>query len=305
MEPRARWSEGLAAAYDNWIRQVEAVEGKSPHTVKAYASDVAAALERLSVTGSGPLQPIDLDPPRARAYLSWMGASGAAPRSIQRRLAAFRSFCRYLKLREWIPEDPTAGLRLPRAGRRLPRFIPEEELATLLDGDWPEEGASVRDRALVELLYATGMRLSELVGLDREDVDLRRRTARVRGKGNKERVLVFGATGEARLVEYLAQLRENGASLRGPLFPGRKGRISARTVQRIVARHLGRVARAGGRSPHVLRHSFATHMLDRGADIRAIQELLGHASLGTTQVYTHVSIEALRKAFDGAHPRAR
>jgi integrase/recombinase XerC len=149
------------------------------------------------------------------------------------------------------------------------------------------------------------MRLSELVGLKREDIDLRRRTVRVLGKGNKERLLVFGEKTGGAVRAHLEELRGRQLPANGPLFPGRAGTLSPRTVQRVVARHLGRLVRAGGHHPHVLRHSFATHMLDRGADIRAIQELLGHASLGTTQIYTHVSIETLRREFSKAHPRAK
>jgi integrase/recombinase XerC len=183
--------------------------------------------------------------------------------------------------------------------------VPEEELARLLDGPWGGSLRDLRDHAILELFYGTGIRLSELVGLDRDAVDLRRRSARVMGKGAKERIVVFGAQGAAALAAYLEALRREGAPAAGPLFPGRRGRITPRAVQRIVRRRLAGVGRAGGRSPHALRHSFATHMLDRGADIRVIQELLGHASLSTTQIYTHVSIETLRKAFDEAHPRAR
>jgi site-specific recombinase XerD len=273
--------------------------------VSAYGRDVHAALDRIACTVSVPLRPSDLDTARARAYLAWLGAARVAPRSVQRKIAALRSFCRYLKARGWIPEDPTAGLQGPRLGRRLPRFVPEEELQSLLDGDWSGEPNGLRDRAILELFYATGIRLSELVGLQREDLDLRRQTVRVLGKGRKERIVVFGEKARQALEEYRAQLRMQQGRASGPLFPGRSGSLSPRTVQRIVGRHLGRLARAGGRNPHVLRHSFATHLLDRGADIRAIQELLGHASLGTTQVYTHVSVEALRRAFDQAHPRAR
>lgn len=299
------WDRGLSAAFDNWLRQLSAVEEKSPHTVSAYERDVRAALDRIALTTPDPLRPSDLDPPRARAYLAWLGTAQVAPRSVNRKIAALRSFCRYLKARGWIPEDPTAGLKTPRLGRRLPRFVPEEELQSLLDGDWSQEANGLRDRAILELFYATGMRLSELVGLQREDVDLRRQTVRVLGKGRKERIAVFGEKARQALEEYREQLRAQQGRASGPLFPGRAGALSPRTVQRIVGRHLGRLARAGGRNPHVLRHSFATHLLDRGADIRAIQELLGHASLGTTQIYTHVSVETLRRAFDSAHPRAR
>jgi integrase/recombinase XerC len=299
------WGKGLRSAYANWIRQIERVEGKSPHTVSAYAADVGHALDRMATGDGGPLEPAQLDPPRVRAYVAFLGASGQAARSINRRVAALRSFLHYLRTRSWIEGDPTRDLQAPREGRRLPRFVPEEELVALLDGPWEDSPEGARDRVILELLYGTGMRLSELVALDREAIDLRQGMVRVLGKGRKERFVVFGAKAREALVAYLTRLRADGVRTGGPLFPGRKDRLTPRTIQRIVGRHLGRLSRAGGHSPHALRHSFATHMLDRGADIRAIQELLGHASLSTTQIYTHVSIETLRKAFDEAHPRAR
>lgn len=306
---RSRWSRGLRSAYDNWRRQLAAVEGKSPHTVSAYAADVRLALDRLAAaaaaSGAGELEPGGVDEPGLRAVVALLNARGQAPRTVARRIAAFRSFCGYLRRRGWLEDDPSRALGAPRAGRRLPRFVPEEELAGLLDGSWPDTPEGRRDHAILELLYATGIRLSELVGLDREDLDLRQGCARVLGKGGKERIVVFGAAARAALERHLEALRAEGAPAAGPLFPGRRGRISPRTVQRAVGKHLARLGRSGGRSPHALRHSFATHMLDHGADLRAIQELLGHAGLGTTQIYTHVSIEALRRGFDAAHPRAR
>lgn len=297
--------EGLRAAYGNWLRQLAAVEGKSPHTVKAYGSDVRIALLKIASTSRMPLTPVDLDRSRILAYVSTMNAGGQAPRSVSRRLASLRSFLGYLRSRGWISEDPTRLLHAPRQGRRLPRFVPEEELTRLLDAPWEDSIRGARDHAVMEVLYGTGIRLAELVSLKRDSLDLREGTLRVLGKGAKERIVVLGQGAKTALERHLRVLRENGAPAAGPLFPGRNGAVSPRTVQRIVYAHLKRLSRAGGHSPHALRHSFATHMLDRGADIRAIQELLGHASLGTTQVYTHVSIETLRKAFDESHPRAR
>jgi integrase/recombinase XerC len=304
--PAGSWSDGLRAAWENWVRSLEALEGKSPHTVRAYADDTRDALDRLAGAAGHPLQPRDLDEAGVKAWLAFQNARNDAPRSINRRLAALRSFLRYLERRGWLESDPTAAIRGPRQGRRLPRFLPEEELVRLLDDSWEDSPRGRRDHAVLELLYATGMRLSELTGLRREALDLRRGAVRVLGKGRRERIVLFGDKARAAMERHLATLRENGVPAGGPLFPGPSGRpLSPRTVQRIADRHLRRMGRAGGHSPHALRHTFATHMLDHGADIRAIQELLGHASLSTTQVYTHVSIETLRKGFDAAHPRAR
>jgi integrase/recombinase XerC len=300
------WSDGLRAAWENWTRGLEAIEGKSPLTVRAYGDDVREALDRLAAVAPHPLEPRDLDEGAVKAWLSFQNARGDAPRSVNRRLAALRSFLGYLLRRGWIEADPTGALRGPKQGRRLPRFLPEEELVRLLDGPWEETPRGRRDHAILELLYATGIRLSELTGLSRDAIDLRRGTVRVLGKGRKERIVLFGEQAGAAVARHVAGLREAGAPAAGPLFPGPAGEpISPRTVQRITDLHLRRMGRAGGHSPHALRHTFATHMLDRGADIRAIQELLGHASLSTTQVYTHVSIETLRRGFDAAHPRAR
>jgi len=302
---RVTWAPPLLAAYDNWLRQIGAVEGKSAHTVEAYGADVRLALDRIAATVETPLGPADLTRERVRAWLSLQNLKGSAPRSVMRRLSAVRSFLRYLVKRGLLADDPTADLRSPKLPRRLPRFVPEEDLHALFEAEWGTDESSLRDRAVLELLYGTGMRLSELVGLDRESIDLRARTARVLGKGSKERVVIFGEPAAVAIEAYLGALRARGVPAHGPLFPGRKGRLSGRTVQRLVGAQLKRLARAGGRTPHALRHSFATHMLDRGADLRAIQELLGHESLATTQVYTHVSIEGLRREFDAAHPRSR
>ncbi len=295
----------LEAALKNWERQLRSIEGKSEHTLSAYSGDVSAFLQRVSrsaASGAVDLTAITRD--AVRGHLGVLQTAGQSARSQQRHLAGLRSFFRYLVKRGLLAADPTAGIASPKVGTRLPKLVAEDELARLLDHAWEDSPDAARDRAILELLYGTGMRLSELVGLDRAAVDVKRRNVRVLGKGNKERLLLFGPKAQAALEAHLASSRARGVSADGPLFPGRTGRLSGRTVQRIVARRLSQVARAGGHSPHVLRHSFATHMLDHGADLRSIQELLGHASLQTTQVYTHVSIETLRRAFEEAHPRA-
>ena len=297
---------GLAAALGNWSEgQLCAVEGKSPHTVSSYASDVRLFLAWAAERGSAGAAAWKL--PVMRAYMSVLTTRGAKPSSIIRKVAAFRSFGRYLTRRCLIPSDPASRLVLPRKGGGLPRFIPEPEIQRLLNGHWGGDERDLRDRAILEMLYGTGIRLSELVGLDREDVDLAAGTARVLGKGGKERQVCFGPPAAEALRAYLmvARARTNRGGGQA-IFTGPSGRrVHPRTVQRRVALQLGRLARAGGASPHSLRHSFATHLLDHGAEIRAIQELLGHASLGTTQIYTHVSIEALREAVDRFHPRSR
>lgn len=307
-EPRAPVSSGtLEAPLHNWASaQLAQVEGKSPHTVLAYSTDAAQFLRWSAERGRTGLDA--WTHPNLRAFISVLTTRGRNPRSIIRKIAALRSFGRYLLRRGLVSRDPAQLLTLPRAGRRLPRFIPAEELARLLDGPWPSDSRSLRDHAILELLYGTGIRLRELVGLDRDAVDIGGGTLRVLGKGRKERIVCFGPPARGALELHLAA-NPSPPGRRGsgvPLFAGPGGkRLHPRTVQRRVHLHLSRLARAGGASPHALRHSFATHLLDRGADIRLIQELLGHASLSTTQIYTHVSIEALREAVDRYHPRAR
>ena len=295
----------LGAAWRNWSQtQLTAVEGKSEHTARAYASDLAAFLRWAETRNRKELAAWSL--PVLRAYLGLLTTRGVRPSTVIRKVAALRSFGRYLRRRGLIAADPASRLTLPRAGGRLPRFVPEAEIQRLLDGPWPDDLRALRDRAILELLYGTGMRLSELVQLDREDVDLAAGTARVSGKGRKERIVIFGPPTAGALRAYLHAGGGEGGGGGRPLFTGPSGRrLHPRTVQRRVGRQLARLARAGGTSPHALRHSFATHLLDHGADIRAIQELLGHANLGTTQVYTHVSIEALREAVERFHPRSR
>lgn len=302
---RSSKEASLEAAVRNWSgTQLLRVEGKSEHTANAYGSDVGAFLKWAAGRGHTGIDAWNL--PVLRAYFSLMTTRGSKAASVIRKVAALRSFGRYLRLRGLITDDPASRLVLPRAGKRLPRFIPEAEIQRLLDGPWPDDPRSLRDRAILDLLYGTGMRLAELVRLDREDVDVSGGTARVLGKGGKERIVCFGPPTAAALRAHINASKRERPGQGQPLFAGRAGkRLHPRTVQRRVHLHLGRLARAGGTSPHALRHSFATHLLDHGADIRAIQELLGHANLGTTQVYTHVSVEALREAVDRYHPRSR
>jgi integrase/recombinase XerC len=235
-----------------------------------------------------------------------------APASAARALAAWRSFSRYCLRRGITDRDPARLLSFPRLSRRLPRTLPRLDLARALDQLAGDDAASRRDRALLELTYSAGLRLSELVGLDHRDLDRANGLLRVRGKGRRERIVPAGRGALAALDRYLETTAAGGhrepkveRSGNHPLFVNPSGgRLSGRTVQRVVRRRLGQVAGGLGVTPHALRHSFASHLLDNGADLRAIQELLGHRSLTSTQVYTHVSGSRLRKAYQQAHPRA-
>jgi integrase/recombinase XerC len=284
-----------------FLRYLRLEKQQSPHTLRSYRSDLEQfqcylAETTGSRTANEMLQAVDARV--VRAWLMHLHGLGLEPASIARKLAALRSWLRFLVRRGDLSRNPAADVRGPRLTRKLAGFLPADESQALLDGGPAPE----RDRALLELLYASGLRVSELAGLDLDDVDLAQRTVRVLGKGAKERFVPFGAPAAAALDGYL-EGRGHGA---GPLFLGRRGRrLGVRSIFDVVRRR----ARAAGITrrvtPHTLRHTFATHLLDRGADLRMIQELLGHSRLSTTQRYTHVTASRLMQVYERAHPRAR
>lgn len=289
----------------------------SPHTVRAYRADLTRFLQFLA-TGTDAVrrgegrQPLGL---RAiRDYLGTLHREGLAASSAARHLAAIRAFIRYLVREGVLDADPAALVGRPKRPDLLPIYLGEGDVARLLATPDPAHPLGRRDRAILELFYASGLRLSELVGLDLEDVNLSGRMARVRGKGGKERLVPFNrsAAGAIRaylpdrqqLVEAAARRRRRAAS-REPLFVNYRGeRLSARSVDRLIRKYVAAAGVAAGASAHALRHSFATHLLARGADLRAIQELLGHRRLSTTQRYTHVDARQLLALYRKAHPRA-
>ncbi len=278
----------------------------SEHTIAAYRCDVDQFLEFLTeIAHSDEPTVQDLTPRIVRRFVSFMTASRFARRSIRRKLASVRAFTRFLISGEYLSADPTAGISAPKVMKRLPAFLSEREMSLLFIVP-PESGTTeLRDRAILETLYGTGIRLSELVTLRTGDVDHRGATLRVMGKGRKERIVPLGRAAGDAIREYLASKEGKTRTLQDPLFEGRQGKaVSARTVQRLVKKRLGEVSEIHRLSPHVLRHTFATHMLNAGADLRAVQELLGHASLSSTQIYTHVTTERLKEVYRKAHPRA-
>ena len=292
-------------ALELFLNELSTQRRVSPHTRAAYRRDLERVLDRAAKPGA-PVPPTAWTAELLGRVQRELWNQRQAPASVARALAAWRSFSRFCVRRGILERDPSAGLPSPRLPKRLPRTLPAEALNRALDciaGD----PAALRDRALLELAYSCGLRLSELVGVNRGDLDRGAQLVRVRGKGRRERLVPVGDAALAALDRYLDATREaRPAVARGdePVFLGSRGRLSSRTVQRVVRRRLGDVANGLGVSPHALRHSFASHLLDRGADLRAIQELLGHHSLATTQVYTHVSRARLRKAYARAHPRA-
>lgn len=274
---------------------------RSAHTVRAYGADLRQFM--LVCRARGISHPRDLSPEDVREYLRRYGSS---PVTRSRKLCALRAFGRFLLAMGLSPTDPTTGVEAPYRRKRLPRDLtPQqaERLVTFSLGKSP-----LRDRAILELLYGAGLRAGEVVGLNLGDVDLRERVVRVRGKGNKERLAVFGEPCERALRAYLAGERSQGAGAEpsDPLFVNDKGkRLSVRSLQRVVERRRKALGFSESVTPHTLRHSFATHLLTGGADLRTVQQLLGHESLATTQVYTHVSIERLREVIARRHPRGR
>lgn len=282
-----------------FLRYLAVERGASPHTLKSYRTDLTDCAAFLAARGLGTL--VDADARTLRGYLADLHERGLARASIARRLATLRSFYRFGMRRWHAPANPARELASPRPAKRLPTYLPIDEAMALLRAPGPPTAAAPRDRAVIELLYATGVRVAELAGLDVPDVDLREGAVRVLGKGGKERIVPMGRKAVDALQAYLGE-RAGGA---GPLFLNeRGGRLTVRSLHRIVrarARTAGLHRRV---SPHTLRHTFATHLLDAGADLRLIQELLGHARLGTTQKYTHVSADRLMKVYDAAHPRA-
>ncbi len=290
----------LAARKEQFLRHLREVRQASPHTLRAYGRDLEAALT--SLTEQKLEDPTEVRPASLRLHLAQLAEQGLAAASMQRHLAALRSFFGWMEERGWIERNPASALRGPRRGRRLPRYLEEEEVARLLSAPLGEEPDAHRDRALLEVLYSTGCRVSELVGLDEQDLDLKRGLARLRGKGRKERLGMLGKPAQDALRRWMAA-KANLDLDRGPLFLNRSdGRLTDRSVRRILLRCLASAGIQRSCTPHTLRHSFATHLLTRGADLRTVQELLGHASLGTTQIYTHVSLERLRKLYRQAHP---
>jgi integrase/recombinase XerC len=291
-------------ALEQFLTELAAQRRASPHTLVAYRRDIAGVLDRAAGTG----RPVDATAwtrELLEGSLRDLYRRGQAAASAARALAAWRSFSRFCLRRGLIAADPARALPFPRLPRRLPRTLPSLDLSRALDRLVAEDAAGRRDRALLELAYSSGLRLAELVGLNRGDVDRGAALLRVRGKGRRERVVPAGGTALAALDRYLESAGRSAGRHDEPLFTGRGGaRLAGRTVQRVVRRRLAEVAGGLGVTPHALRHSFASHLLDRGADLRAIQELLGHRSLASTQVYTHVSHARLRKAYAQAHPRA-
>lgn len=309
MTSRILLSAEFAQAEREFQRYLSAERHRSIHTLRAYSADVEQLLAFLTERGVKRLAEVTLGD--LRAWLGSLDAAGMARATIARRAATIRSFTAWAVRRELLPQDPALRLRAPRREKTLPQVVSRRQLehvfSALEDAARAGEPRLLRERAMLELLYATGIRVGELAGLDVDDLDQDRRTLRVLGKGNKERTVPYGQPAAASVADWLRRGRPGlaVAASGSALFLGQRGRrVDQRQVRTAVQRHLGDTASAAATGPHSLRHSAATHLLDGGADLRAVQEILGHSSLATTQIYTHVSVDRLRSSYAQAHPRA-
>jgi len=275
----------------------------SPHTLAAYRLDLEQLTAFVARETGGSAGVGDVDHLLLRRYLALLGKR-AKKSSVGRKLAAIRSFFRFLVRRGVVARNPAELIATPKKESRLPFHLDIDQVTTLVEAPQDDDKHALRDRAILEMLYSCGLRVSELTGLAIGDLDLAGGMVRVLGKGGKERIVPVGSRAIEAIRGYLQIRSESGVS--APLFLNTRGqRINRRSVARIVDAHVLRIAAFKRISPHILRHTFATHMLEGGADLRAIQELLGHASLSTTQKYTHVGIDRLMEVYDKAHPKAR
>jgi site-specific recombinase XerD len=326
MRAQPELPDRLESVLEAFRRHLAAERGVSAHTVRAYLGDVRALLEYAA--HAGVTSPEGLDIAVLRGWLAGQHATGRARATLARRAASARTFTAFGHARGWLPSDPGPLLGTPRLRRKLPEVIRQDQMAAVLaaqDGPAPgspapgspvpegsepdprDQALAWRDTAIMELLYATGIRVSELCGLDLGDLDHERRTVRVMGKGGKERTVPVGLPAERATTRWARAGRpvlltpDSAAAL----FLGARGRrLDPRTARRVVHARLAAVPTVPDTGPHGLRHAAATHLLEGGADLRSVQEILGHASLGTTQIYTHVSVDRLTSAFRQAHPRA-
>ncbi|HEY5433210.1 MAG TPA: tyrosine recombinase [Coriobacteriia bacterium] len=293
-----------SALVDRFLAQLATERNASPQTVRAYSSDLARYLEWAERAEADPL---GSDPRILRRYLADLDRARYARRTIARRLSAVRSLFAYLNREGVLSYDPASVVATPKLPARLPRLVPTDLLTALLDSPPADDAGGLRDRAILELLYATGARVSELVSLDLGDVDLAGGQIRVTGKGDKQRILPLHREAVSRVRTYLTEGRARLKPKAGEdaVFLNRTGtRLTDGGIRRMLTRHLGALGATSGVTPHTFRHTFATHLLEAGADLRTVQDLLGHVALSTTQIYTHVGVQRLQRVHRDAHPRA-
>jgi integrase/recombinase XerC len=325
----------MRTAIARFLQFLAVERNASTYTVKSYREDLTTLVDYLAEAHGGrPPAPDQVTVFDLRGYVAALHESGYAKTTIARHLASLRSFFRFGQREGWAKTNPAKPLRNPRKGRSLPHFLSADDLGRLFDAPPSDQAMGLRDRAILETMYSAGLRVSEVVGLDQSDLDFQASVLRVRGKGRRERMAPIGSFAVRALERWLpartaqktrktsdpafrkgptnprsvagASLRSAPSAVSEPVFVNRFGnRLTTRSVARMLEKYLRLTGLDSRTTPHSLRHSFATHLLDRGADIRSVQELLGHKSLVTTQIYTHVSTSALREVYERAHPRAK
>jgi integrase/recombinase XerC len=299
----------MRTAIGQFLRYLATERNASDLTIKAYREDLLGLVDWLETTRGEVPRPNAMSPQDLRAFQAALQQAGYARATISRKLASLRSFYRFAMRQGIATDNPAKPLRNPRQQRKLPHVLNNKEVGSLLLAPPSDQTMGLRDRAILETMYSAGLRVSELVGLRDRDIDPDQQIIRVRGKGRKERISPLGSYALRAIHRYAKKrIRDPKSESLGkdaPVFVNRFGRIlTTRSVGRMLEKHIAVTGLDSRTSPHTLRHSFATHLLDRGADIRSVQELLGHKSLATTQIYTHVSAANLRKVYEKAHPRA-
>jgi integrase/recombinase XerC len=299
----------MHAAIDGFLRYLKVERNSSDLTLKSYSEDFNSLFDYLTDRVGAVSGPADLDVSTLRGYVAYLHECDYAKTTIARRLACLRSFLRYCQREGLVTSNPAKALRTPRAGRKLPHFLTGEQIVTLLESPPANEPEGLRDRALLETMYSAGLRVAELVGLNLDHWDRDANILRVFGKGKKERIAPVGRHAAKALYAWL-EVRQPSEKAKpadqAALFLNRFGtRLTTRSVGRMLEKYLKLTGLDRHTSPHTLRHTFATHLLDGGADLRSVQEMLGHKSLTTTQIYTHVSTQRMRDTYEKAHPHSR
>ena len=293
---------------NGFLEYLEKERSYSPHTIKAYETDLIQFSQFVKeYSGTGFFNVSSVDKKTVQHFVGSLTEKGLSPKSTGRKLASIKSFFRYLLKYAHVESNPASAVKAPKQHATLPKFLQKEVLEQILSHSDKDDWQLKRDKTILELLYSTGIRLSELVAIDLGDIQIDQKTVKVFGKGGKERIVPFGGKAAEALGFYL---KERNIHLQkdlddNPLFISKQGlRISPRTVQSRLKKLFDSVAAGSGFTPHLMRHTFATHLLDHGADIRAVKELLGHASLSSTQIYTHLETKKMKKIFEQAHPHA-
>jgi integrase/recombinase XerC len=298
----------METALAEFLRHLGLEKNSSAYTVKSYREDLTQAIDFFRERGGAALRPEQINTRLLRTFVAWLHEQGYARTTISRRIAAVRSWCRFLCRQGTMEKNPADGLRGPKLDRKLPHFLNRSDVDRLLAAPGEGAGLVLRDRAILETLYSAGLRVSELVSLELGDIDLSEGIATVRGKGKRERLALIGDEARKAIALWLearAALLEGIGRRSEAVFLNKNGtRLSTRSVGRLLVKYLRKTGLDPRTTPHTLRHTFATHLLDAGADIRGVQELLGHKNLTTTQIYTHVSTQRLQDSYRKAHPRA-